>query len=116
MTAYSDDQPEPVQELLELTVYLTDPRRVELLPAMYGYLVRLSGHLSKSDIRIEARPGRVGVWLGDLYFSSGELDGFETLSDYYNRSVFVHLIGIKMIYHGFVLLFSFEIPENGAEF
>ncbi|MGC8646611.1 MAG: hypothetical protein ACP5T9_03655 [Thermoplasmata archaeon] len=115
MADYSDDQPEPLQEMLELTVYLTDPRRVELLPAIYAYFVKLSGHLSKSDIRIEDRPDRAGIWLGDLYFSVGELDGFDIMVDYYNRSVFIHLIGVKMIYHGFTLLFSFEIPGDSVE-
>jgi hypothetical protein len=97
---------------LRVNIIFRNPEVLNNLPAIYKYFLALSKHLKKSDIEVIDEKDRYGIKIGDLFISAKDMDYFDDFIEFFNMSVFIHILNVKLINMGLSIEFMFEyIPK-----
>jgi len=98
--------------VLRVNIIFRNPKVLNNLPAIYKYFLALSKHLKKSDIEVIDEKDRYGIKIGDLFISAKDMDYFDDFIEFFNMSVFIHILNVKLINMGLSIEFMFEyIPK-----
>jgi len=97
---------------LRVNIIFRNPEVLNNLPAIYKYFLASSKHLKKSDIEVINEKDRYGIKIGDLFIPAKDMDNFDGFIEFYNMSVFIHILNVKLINMGLSMEFIFEyIPK-----